>query len=454
MTVEARSGVVGETELLDFIRGQRWFGAHAAESTGLSLLDQAELCADPLLVDLLAEVRYGNGAHDVYHLLVGVDGRRDRSEPTIAGTEAFPALTDASAVSELLALMRSAASVPALEGNVEFCSRPGGIAQQPGSHAVRALALEQANSTVVVDERLVLKLYRRLEAGVNPELELLRFLGSHAFANAPELLGSWSYSGAAISATLGIAQRFLAGAVDGWSLAVDELPGRPEAFLRRAGRLGEVIGMMHRALASDAEDPAFAPEEASRETIALVSATVDDEIAQVFEHLPDSAAVAPIAGCGGAVRDLLQSLRTFGSAGRLMRLHGDLHLGQVLWTEGDWFVVDFEGDAARSLSERRAKRSPLRDVAGMLRSLTYAVTVAGRAGEPIEEQARASFLDSYLAVAEPAGVLPAHDRVERLLAIFELEKAVYELRYELAHRPDWVYVPVDGIRRLLERASR
>jgi maltokinase len=158
-------------------------------------------------------------------------------------------------------------------------------------------------------------------------------------------------------------------------------------------------------------------------------------------------------GCGGAVRDLLQSLGTFGSVGRLIRHHGDLHLGQMLWADGDWFVVDFEGEPSRSFPERRAKRSPLRDVAGMLRSLTYAVTVTGRAGGAVEEQARASFLDAYLAVAQPAGLLPAHDQVERLLAIFELEKAVYELRYELAHRPDWIYIPVDGIRRLLERGS-
>ena len=454
MTVESRSGVVPEAELLEFIRGQRWFGWRpTTETTGLGLLDETELRAEPRLVDVLAEVRYGNGAHDVYQLLVGTGGARTGLEPTIAGTDAYPALADASAVCELLELLRTEARLPGRDGAVEFFSPAAGIAQADGPRAVRAFGLEQPNSAVVVDDTLIVKLYRRLETGVNPELELLRFLCSHGFANVPRLLGWWSYSGPAMSATLGIVQRFLAGTRDGWSLALEELPAQPEAFLARIGRLGEVIGTMHRALASDTEDPAFAPEEASSETIALLRATVDDEIAQVFEHLPDSEAVAPIMGCGGAVRDLLQGLGTVGSVGRLIRHHGDLHLGQMLWADGDWFVVDFEGEPVRTLPERRLKRSPLRDVAGMLRSLTYAATVTGRAGGEIEEQARASFLGSYLDVMRSAGVLPAQDQVERLLGIFELEKAVYELRYELAHRPDWVYVPVAGIQRLLERAS-
>jgi len=453
MTVEPRLGVAAEPELLEFIRAQPWFRSPAGETTGLGLLDQVELRAVPRLVDLLAQVRHGNGAHDVYQLLVGVGEPPDGPAPMIAGTDLYPALADGSAVSALLELLRSEARVPALEGSVEFVSPPGGLAEGGGPRRVRALGLEQSNSSVVVDDALVLKLYRRLEAGVNPELELLRFLCSHDFANVPALLGWWSYSGPAMSATLGIVQGFLIGARDGWSLAVDELPDRPEAFLARIGRLGEVIGTMHRALASDGEDPAFAPEEASRETIALLSATIDDEIAAVFEHLPDSEAVAPIVGCGGAIRDLLQSLATFGSVGRLIRQHGDLHLGRTLWAHGDWFIVGFEGEPVRSLPERRLKRSPLRDVAGMLRSLTYAVTVTGRAGEEVEERARARFLESYLAAVQPAGLLPAHDQVERLLGIFELEKAVYELRHELAHRPEWVYVPIAGILRLLERAS-
>jgi trehalose synthase-fused probable maltokinase len=152
------------------------------------------------------------------------------------------------------------------------------------------------------------------------------------------------------------------------------------------------------------------------------------------------------------VRELLRSLTSVGSVGRRIRHHGDLHLGQVLWANGDWLVIDFEGEPARALHERRAKRSPLRDVAGMLRSFTYAASVAGVSHRGIEDRARAEFLEGYMETVQVSGLLPARESTERLLRIFELEKAVYELRYELAHRPDWVAVPVAGIIRLLEEA--
>src|SRR5581483_5187733 len=208
---------------------------------------------------------------------------------------------------------------------------------------------------------------------------------------------------------------------------------------------------LHATLAGDSDDPAFCPEEASPESVALLAATVDEDIEQVFLHLPaDEEAVAPIVGRGDAVRDLLHGLASFGSVGRRIRHHGDLHLGQVLWVNGDWVVIDFEGEPARSLPERRMKRSPLRDVAGMLRSFMYAASVADVSHTDLEERSRSEFLDGYLEVVQGTGLLPQRETTERLLRIFELEKAVYELRYELAHRPDWVSVPVGGILRLLE----
>jgi maltokinase len=142
--------------------------------------------------------------------------------------------------------------------------------------------------------------------------------------------------------------------------------------------------------------------------------------------------------------------------GRIIRTHGDYHLGQALWTnEDEWLILDFEGEPARSVPERRRKRSPLRDVAGMLRSFAYVASAAKiqRGVDPPdgwEERCRNEFLDGYLDTIEP-GLLPAgRDQVERLLTVFELEKAVYELRYELNNRPDWVGIPVAGIARLLE----
>ncbi|HEY4348382.1 MAG TPA: phosphotransferase [Gaiellaceae bacterium] len=426
---------MSETELLEFVTAQRWFGAKGREAIGASVLDRTEL--EGGLAILLVEVRYATGSHDVYQLVI-----EDPSGDELLGTPEL-ALS-------LARLLQDGGAATDEPGTLEFFSL-GNLGAMPLT--ARAVATEQSNSSVVLDERLVLKVYRRLEAGVNPELELLRFLALHEFSNVPELLGWWNYNSPLMETTLGTAQRFVPDAVDGWSLAMADLPARPEAFLEPIARLGEVIGAMHAVLASDTEDPAFAPEDASPEMLALLRATLDDEIQGVFEHLPADETVAPIAGCGDAVRDLLGELTTIGSIGKVTRHHGDLHLGQALRAEGDWFLVDFEGEPARSLAERRVKRSPLRDVAGMLRSFAYACRVAGCKRDEVEQRARDLFLSGYLPIAESAGILPAAAQVERLIEIFELEKAVYELRYELSHRPDWVHIPVAGIESLLAHTS-
>src|SRR5262249_50147806 len=219
--------------------------------------------------------------------------------------------------------------------------------------------VEQTNTSIVLDDKLIVKLYRRIEAGVNPELELLHFLAMHGFANAPKLWGWWTYAGSVTNGSLGIVQEFVADAVDGWSLALRELGGEREAFVARVGRLGEVIGAMHAVLASDSEDPAFSPEEASSESLALLAATVDEQIEDVFINLPETEATAPLVGRGEAVRGVLRDLSTVGSVGKRIRDHGDLHLGQMLWAGRDWTVIDFEGEPARPLPDRPPNHSPL-----------------------------------------------------------------------------------------------
>jgi trehalose synthase-fused probable maltokinase len=261
--------------------------------------------------------------------------------------------------------------------------------------------------------------------------------------------------------------------LDGWGLALDELCTAPERFGERLHRLGEVTGEMHTVLASDPNDPAFAPETPSVEALALLTATVDEEIERVFLSLPeDDERLAPIAGRGEEVREQLRMLAYAGSAGMAIRTHGDFHLGQTLWSgsrpgrgsgapaalQGDWVILDFEGEPARSLTDRRRKRSPLRDVAGMLRSFAYVASAVellrgNKAPEGWEETARAQFLEGYVATVDP-GLLPSgHGAIERLLAVYELEKAVYELQYELDNRPGWVGIPVAGIQRLIESAA-
>jgi trehalose synthase-fused probable maltokinase len=213
---------------------------------------------------------------------------------------------------------------------------------------------------------------------------------------------------------------------------------------------------MHSVLASDANDPAFAPEEPSEESLSLLTATIDEEIERAFLELPHDPAVAEIEGRGEEVRDRLRMLSHVGARGKLIRHHGDLHLGQTLLApDGTWIVLDFEGEPARPLLERRRKRSPLRDVAGMLRSFAYAASTSELqhgvpAPEGWEDDAREAFLSGYKEAVDPVLMPPSEGALRTLLSIFELEKAVYELRYELNNRPDWVRIPVAGIRRLLE----
>jgi maltokinase len=308
----------------------------------------------------------------------------------------------------------------------------------------------------VFDEELILKIVRGIEPGINPELEVLRFLTEQGFDRIPQLGGWYAYSGGPLAATLGILQQFIRDGLDGWELALDEIVAEPEGFLGRLRRLGEVTGQMHSVLGSDQSDPAFGPETPSVEALGLLTATVDEEIERVFLELPDDERLAPIAGRGEEVRDQLRTLTYAGSAGKIIRTHGDYHLGQTMWSDGDWIVLDFEGEPARSLTERRRKRSPLRDVAGMLRSFTYAALAgellhgSGPAPPGWEARARELFLEGYMQEVDRQ-LLPAGSQgIARLLTLFELEKVLYELRYELDNRPDWVVVPVAAIRRLLE----
>jgi trehalose synthase-fused probable maltokinase len=254
-------------------------------------------------------------------------------------------------------------------------------------------------------------------------------------------------------------QEFLPGASDGWTLALDALAaGRGEEVLDELATLGAVTGELHAALASDASDPTFAPEEPSQEALALLIATVDEEIERLFVDLPDGEALDPVRGRGLQVREQLQLFARIGAGGRVIRTHGDYHLGQTLRTQDrGWVVLDFEGEPARSLPERRRKRNPLRDVAGMLRSFSYAAHGVRMlrgvdAPEGWEERARARFLEGYRSTVDPTLLPPSPSATDRLLAVYELEKAVYELRYELNNRPDWVPIPVAGISRLLETA--
>lgn len=445
-----------EPVLREWVVEQRWFASKAREVAQLNVLEAVTLRERaPLLVLALAEARFHPGTHEMYQLPLGL---RPASEGFAAGAicdvdgwTVYDALADPALARELLHRMRAGDDV----GSVAF-RWAGGELDDAGD--VRPMGVEQSNTSLVLGERLALKAFRRLEAGENPELELLRFLTARGFEHIAPLVGWYEYAGRLMDTVLGILQEFLPAARGGWELALDDLASDPDAFTPRAGSLGAVTAQMHNALGSDPSDPAFSADEPGMEAIALLTATVDEEIEQLFIDLPDDERVAPIRGRGQDVRERLQMLSRIGAVGRVIRPHGDFHLGQTLWTEGRrWTIIDFEGEPARPLPERRLKRSPLRDVAGMLHSFAYAAAASEilrgrRAPAGWADRVRAAFLDGYFEHVDRGLLPPGQDATDRLIDVFELAKAVYQLRYELNNRPGWVRVQAAEIARLLEAA--
>ena len=448
---------IPEEALREFVLRQRWFGSKSREIGHLTVVAAPVVRSeDPALALTLVEVRFHAGTHELYHVPIGF--RRSWDGEAIATVEewtAYDALADPELGQEVMRLIWSHADVAGGEAMLEF--RATTSADHRDLRSVRPIGAEQSNTSLVFDDEIVLKAYRRVEAGVNPELEVLRFLTETGFPSIPALEGWVAYVGTPLEATLAIAQDYVQSEGDGWELALRALEaGEGDDFVEQLVLLGETTGAMHSALASNPSDPTFCPEEPSAEALGLLTASVDEEIEELFASLSDLPELEPIAGRGEEVREQLRGMTHVGAVGKVIRTHGDYHLGQAMWTGDSWVILDFEGEPARSVIERRQKRSPLRDVAGMLRSFAYAASAAelDRGAEPPddwEERARDAFLGGYLAEVD-ANLIPSGSSFDRLLAVFELEKAVYELRYELDNRPDWVRIPVAGILRLLERA--
>jgi trehalose synthase-fused probable maltokinase len=456
-TIDALAGIDIDA-LRDWVEEQRWYASKSRHVTSVELVESATVREkQPRLVIALLQTGFATGTHELYQLPVGVRPAGEDGPGTITETDQwtlYDALSDPQQGRELLRQIDAQSEIATDEGLFSF-HRANGALDLGDEPDVRPMGVEQSNSSLVFADRLAMKVFRKVEPGLNPELEMLRFLTARGFPNIAPLYGWCEYQGEALTATLLVTQRFLPDGTGGWELALDEIATDPDAFLDRLGGLGGVTAQMHTVLASDASDPAFSPEEPSEESLSLLTATLDEDIDRLFSRLPDDERLDPIRGRGQDVQERLSVLSKIGAGGRMIRTHGDFHLGQTLMTPRGWVILDFEGEPARPLHERRQKRSPLRDVAGMLRSFAYVSSAAEMqrgtpAPEGWEERARGAFLDHYLDAVE-ANLLPMGEAaVANLLSVFELEKAVYELRYELDNRPDWVPIPVAGIERILQ----
>jgi maltokinase len=458
-----------EAALAEFLPRQRWFAGKARVVADVRVESSVPLrTALPSLTTVVATVAYADGGVERYHVPVGHDRGLEARQLTDRVPDAviyetkgpkggpfYDAARDERLGGVYLDLLSRAANVEELR----FYRMPEwtGTLRGPG----RLLGGEQSNSSLVFANRLILKLFRLLEPGENPELEVTRALAGAGFSACAAPLG-WIEG---LGSTLGILQRYYAGSVDGWKLATERVAdhyeaeeGEPGNFADDAGALGRLTAELHGAMASALPKVAEGQPDLGR-----LSARLLGQLAQVVALVPE------LADQRAAIEELYTKAEAAGGGTRyLQRIHGDYHLGQVLKApEDQWVVIDFEGEPARSLEARRRLASPLQDVAGMLRSFDYAAfqplvlgedpdtpgptrdelaKFEGPAGAWIEAN-RSAFLDGYLAGAGDSSWLAGdHDL---LLRAFELDKAVYEVMYEARHRPPWLQIPLGGIRRLL-----
>jgi maltokinase len=451
--------------LPEWLGRQRWFGAKGREVSAVEVVSATSLTdAEPLLDLLVLAVSFADGGPvQHYQLLLG-RRRQARGElehvtiGRVGGLCAYDALWDHTASAWLLEAVRAGRTI----GDVRFVLEEGAALARPGLG--RVMGAEQSNTSVVFGEQTIMKLFRRLNPGVNPDVEVHRALRSVGSNEVAALQGAIEGTLHGEPTTLAMLQDFAGNSADGWKMALasvrdlfaeadlraDEVGGD---FAGEASRIGETVAVLHaelaRALGTAERDPG---ELAAGWTARLAAAVRDAPV------------LAPYADAVRAVYDEVAALPEPVPA---HRVHGDLHLGQLLRTTQGWLVLDFEGEPSAPLHERRRPDSPMRDVAGMLRSFDYAAFFQllstdpgafadGRsAPSPLLWHAkewtarnRDAFCDGY---AVRAGVDPR--RHGPVLRAFELDKAVYEVVYETRSRPGWVPIPLSSIKRLTAGAT-
>ena len=456
----------------EYLPKQRWFGGKSRRISKVQVADWAEFAGAALM---FLQVEYEAGPRDLYLApLMLVEGAVQ------------DALQDDAFCRALLKLNELPTAAGHISGRIA-----GEVTEAASSFAVRRVTAEQSNSSIVYGDRLIMKMFRRLQPGQNPDIEIGRFLTEKAhFDRIPAFMGSIEYrTKSGETSAVAMVQNLIANEGDGWRWTTEELeryyesaahvpmPRDPAvardhvaAFLEAAAVLGRRTAELHLALASATDDPAFAPESFDTREIDAMTAQMREQAAGAFDLLKGNLALLPddileMAGVALGRRRLIVDrlhLPTQGhDYGKRIRTHGDYHLGQVLRTRNDFAILDFEGEPAHPLALRRAKYSPLKDVAGMLRSFSYAanatlmnyITRHPEDFESLEPWAQlwehtvsSQFLTTYREIAKTGNILPASEEdFRKLLDACLFEKATYELMYELNNRPTWVRIPLAGI---------
>jgi trehalose synthase len=503
------------TEILPaYLPRQRWFAAKGQQISSTSSLMSAVLGSDDRgwLIEI-ADVTIAGGERHHYLLPLAIAWETPTDEPTRflpfalskirSGPHSgliYDGYADAGYMRAVLAALRDARVIPASSGEVHF--KPTGKLQDvvfDGEPEVRALGVEQSNTSIIIGEQIVAKGYRRLHRGVHLEVEVARYLTDVAgYANTPPLLGSVEHRDVDGTPTaLCILQGFVRNQGDGWKYTLHHLKGLlersatdepdPEGGLPNVDRIYDVLietlgvrtGELHQAFGLQTGDPAFEPEPITtqdlqgwREQVLGLAQRALGELEQARDGLPPEThdMVDAVLSEAGALGPLISGLVPESTSATKTRYHGDYHLGQVLLGMDDWMIIDFEGEPLRPLEERRSKHCPLKDVAGMLRSFDYAAWAALFAAtedrpedfEPLrpvveawKQQASETFLSGYRRAVAGCSSYPTDaTEADALLDLFLVEKAAYEIRYELGNRPSWVRIPLLGLHRILTARRR
>lgn len=405
-----------------WLPAQRWYSGRGREIAQVRPAVVEALGSDLDLV--LLEVAYTEGPAEGYQVLVRWDTGADAA---LIGTDGnrsgFDALADPEAAGALLSFIEVSKQI----GPVRFIREPGADLG-PGT-PVRVLGGEQSNTSVVFGAQTIFKVFRRVTPGINPDIELTRALAGNPYVTA--LLGSYEIDWGAERYMLGMASAFAPDSVDGWQVAIT---GAGDDFAEESRTLGVAVGSVHRALAEAlGTQVGTFPAQTMTERLRAVAARVPE----LREHVP-------------AIEQRYRGVAQESSTEH--RIHGDLHLGQVLHTPQGWLIIDFEGEPGQPLEERRRPDSPLRDIAGMLRSYDYAAHQRLLSTGGDETAARqwadancSAFCAGYAAVSDtdPGGAAD-------VLRAYELDKAVYEAGYEARYRPDWLPIPLRAIEHLVD----
>jgi maltose alpha-D-glucosyltransferase/alpha-amylase len=479
--------------LAGFLPAQRWFGSKARRIASARADDTIWLRggAEPCAL-IVARVEYTGAAPERYALLVTLRREPD-GHPVLATLgsrgETRHVVESAGDGTGSLALLRHlgrAEDLPAVHGGtLSFGDLPADGAGALDAAAltrarVRPLGVEQSNSSFLVRPRHVFKLFRRLEPGESPEVEIGRFLATRtSFRSSPALRGSVTWRPAdGNPGTVGALQDWVENLGDGWKWTLGALAGiftsreGPETLVNEILTLGATTAELHAALASRADAPGFAPEPATSDDVRTWEDALRTRAAGVFETISEAKdamdertrglceGLFRLRGRADAWAGLSEPMGP--AAFSKIRVHGDYHLGQTLKTRDGFVLIDFEGEPARPLAERRRPHCAAKDVAGMLRSFDYAIESAraalpeDRGGSAPAPPLRDAFLRGYEARAAElgGGFLPTDPNArDRLLRFFELDKAFYELEYEIQNRPAWLHIPAAGVLRLAAEAS-